>query len=200
MLVPDASEWVGASECSVGLVPSPLESQPSVYVRESWARRRRGDVREVRVRALVGSDGVAVRLDWAAPSPQRRIDDWDVYADGCGVLFPSDGRSAEIETMGSARKPVEGWFWRAGTESAFQVTARGLGTVERAGEHGVRASWLWDGGRWQVVLGRGFGAGGVGLSVGSRLPVGFAVWCGAAKERAGLKSYSPRWCELALGG
>lgn len=199
LLAPDASEWGKASELVVGLVPTPLDAQPSAYVQVSWARRHRGDVREVRVRSVVGGDGVAVRLEWVAPSPQRRIDDWDVYADGCAVLFPADGRSAEISTMGSARKPVEGWFWRAGTELPFQVRAKGLGTVERVGSHGVRARAQWDDGRWQVVFGRPFDAEGVGLVAGGSVPVGFAVWCGAAKERAGLKSFSPEWCELRLG-
>lgn len=199
LLAPDALEWGKASELAVRLVPTPLEDQPSGYVQVAWARRHRGDVREVRVRALVGKDAVAVRLEWSAVSPQRRIDDWNVYADGCAVLFPADGRSAEISTMGSARKPVEGWFWRAGTELPFQVRAKGLGTVERAVEHGVRARAQWDDGRWQVVLGRPLGADGVGLAAGGSVPVGFAVWCGAAKERAGLKSYSPQWCELQLG-
>jgi len=199
LLAPDASEWEKAPELLAALVPTPLEDQPSAYVQVAWARRHRGDVREVRVRSLVGKDGVAVRLDWVAANPQRRIDDWNVYADGCAVIFPADGRSAEISTMGSARKPVEGWFWRAGTELPFQVTARGLGTVERAAEHGVRARAQWDEGRWQVVLGRSLAADGVGLEVGGSVPVGFAVWSGAAKERAGLKSYSPAWCELRLG-
>ncbi len=198
LLAPDAVEWGKASEQVVGLVPTPLGDQPSGYVQVAWARRHRGDVREVRVRALAGKDAVALRLEWEAASPQRRIDDWNVYADGCAVLFPADGRSAEISTMGSSRKPVEGWFWRAGTELPFQVRAKGLGTVERAVEHGVRARAQWDEGRWQVVLGRPLGADGVGLSAGVSVPVGFAVWCGAAKERAGLKSYSPQWCELQL--
>jgi len=199
LLAPDAVEWGEAPEVLVGLVPTALGDQPSGYVQVAWARRHRGDVREVRVRALVGGGVLAVRLEWVAANPQRRIDDWDVYADGCAVLFPANGRSAEISSMGSARRPVEGWFWRAGTEMPFQVTARGLGTVERAGEHGVRARAQWDEGRWRVVLARPLGAVGVGLEVGGSVRAGFAVWCGAAKERAGLKSYSPRWCELRLG-
>jgi DMSO reductase family type II enzyme heme b subunit len=199
LLVPDAPEWTNAAESVVGLAPTPLADQPSAYVRVAWERRFRGDVREVRVRALAGKDSVAVRLEWVAANPQRRIDDWDVYADGCAVLFPADGRSAEISTMGSARKPVEGWFWRAGTEVPFSVTAKGFGTVERAKEHSVRARAQWDDGRWQVVLGRPLAADGVSLSAGGKVPVGFAVWCGAAKERAGLKSYSPGWHELRLG-
>jgi len=199
LLAPDAAEWEKAPELVALLVPTPLEDQPSAYVQAAWARRHRGDVREVKVRSLIGKDGLAVRLVWAAANPQRRIDDWNVYADGCAVLFPADGKSAEISTMGSARKAVEGWFWRAGTELPFQVTATGLGTVDRAGEHGVRARAQWDEGCWQVVLGRALDAGGVRLAAGGRVPVGFAVWCGAAKERAGLKSYTPAWCELRLG-
>ena len=96
------------------------------------------------------------------------------------------------------RQPVEGWHWRAGTEEAFCITARGLGTVERAREHGVVTRAVWDENRWQVVLARSFSAPGVVF--GDTIPFGVAVWCGAAKERAGIKSHSPVWNELRLSG
>jgi DMSO reductase family type II enzyme heme b subunit len=198
LLAPDAGEWGGAAEAVVPVDPTPLDRLPSAYVQESWRDRPRGAIGEVRVRAATGTGGLAVRLDWVALRPSRLISDVNVYPDGCALLFPADGREAEFGTMGSPEHPVQGWHWRAGTDLPFVVTATGIGTVERAKEHPVQVRCRWSEGRWQVVLAGPLGAGGMPLRKGSGMPVAFAVWSGAARERAGLKSYSPQACELRL--
>jgi DMSO reductase family type II enzyme heme b subunit len=199
LLAADAAEWSGAAEAAVSVEPTPLERVPSAYVQVSWRDRPRGGIGEVRVRAAAGGGGLAVRLEWSAPRPSRRISDWNVYPDGCALLFPADGREAEFGTMGSPSHPVGGWHWRAGTDLPFAVKAEGIGTVERAVEHRVQGRSRWSEGRWQVVLAGPLGAGGIPLRKGSALPVAFAVWSGSARERAGLKSYTPQPCALRLG-
>jgi DMSO reductase family type II enzyme heme b subunit len=191
LLAPDAVEWGRAAEAVVPIGPTPLDRLPSAYVQVAWRDRPRGGIGEVRVRAAAGGGSLAVRLDWAALRPSRLISDVNVYPDACAVLFPADGREAELGTMGSPNHPVQGWHWRAGTDLPFVVTATGIGTVERAKEHPVQARARWSEGRWQVVLAGPLGAEGMPLRKGSALPVAFAVWSGAARERAGLKSYSP---------
>ena len=198
LLAPDAGDWDRAAEAVVPIDPTPLDRLPSAYVQVSWRDRPRGAIGEVRVRAAAVSGGLAVRLDWAALRPSRRISDLNVYPDACAMLFPADGREAEFDTMGSPKHPVQGWHWRAGMDLPFAVTATGIGTVERAKEHPVQVRSRWSEGRWQVVLGGPLGADGIPLRKGSALPVAFAVWSGAARERAGLKSYSPQPCELRL--
>ncbi len=198
LLAADAAEWSGAAEAVVPVEPTPLERLPSAYVQVAWRDRPRGGIGEVRVRAAAGADGLAVRLDWAVLRPSRLISDVNVYPDACAVLFPADGREAEFGSMGSPEHPVQGWHWRAGTDLPFAVTATGIGTVERAKEHPVQGRARWSEGRWQVVLAGPLGAGGMPLKKGSALPVAFAVWLGAARERAGLKSYSPQPCALRL--
>jgi DMSO reductase family type II enzyme heme b subunit len=198
LLAPDAAEWGRAEEAVVAVEPTPLERLPSAYVQVSWRERPRGGIGEVRVRAAAGAGVVAVRLEWAALRPSRRISDVNVYPDACALLFPADGREAEFGTMGSPKQPVRGWHWRAGTELPFSVTATGIGTVERAKEHAVQVRSRWAEGRWQVVLAGPLGAEGMPLRKGSGLPVAFAVWSGAARERAGLKSYSSQPCALRL--
>jgi DMSO reductase family type II enzyme heme b subunit len=198
LLTPDTGEWDGAKEAVVPIDPTPLDRLPSAYVQASWRDRPRGAIGEVRVRAAAGTGGLAVRLDWAALRPSRLISDFNVYPDACAMLFPADGREAEFDSMGSAKHPVQGWHWRAGTDLPFVVTATGIGTVERAKEHPVQVRARWSEGRWQVVLAGPLGAGGMPLRKGSGIPVAFAVWSGAARERAGLKSYSPQPCELRL--
>lgn len=199
LLDPDAEAWGRAAEAVVAVEPTPLDRQPSAYVQVSWRDRPRGAIGEVRVRAASGEGGgLAVRLDWVARRPSRLISDVNVYPDACALLFPADGREAEFGTMGSPEQPVQGWHWRAGTDVPFVVTATGIGTVERAKEHPVEARARWSEGRWQVVLAGPLGAEGIPLRKGSGLPVAFAVWSGAARERAGLKSFSPQPCELRL--
>jgi DMSO reductase family type II enzyme heme b subunit len=199
LLAPDAGEWERAAEAVVPLEPTPLDRQPSAYVQAAWRGRPRSGLREVRVRAAASASAFAVRLDWAAVRPERLISDVNVYADACAVIFPADGREAEFTTMGSPESPVRAWHWRAGTDAAFVVTATGIGTVERVAEHQVQGRARWAEGRWQVVLARPLGADGVPLDQGSTVPMAFAVWSGAARERAGLKSFSPQPCELRLG-
>jgi DMSO reductase family type II enzyme heme b subunit len=200
MLPPTSEHWDSAEAVKVALEPTPLDRQPSAYVRTAWKDRRRGDIREVVVSALCGSDSVAIRLEWAVPRPQRRISDINVYADACAVLLPLDGKHLEHDTMGSPEHPVQAWHWRAGAEQPFEVMATGLGTVQRSAVHQVSASARWDDGRWQVVLGRPMAADGVKLTRKGRIPVAFAVWSGVAGERAGLKAYSPQVHELVIGG
>jgi DMSO reductase family type II enzyme heme b subunit len=199
LLAGDAGEWGGAVEAAVAMEPTPLERVPSAYVQVSWRDRPRGGISEVRVRAAAGNGGLAVRLEWLAARPSRRISDVNVYPDGCALLYPADGREAEFGTMGSPEHPVGGWHWRAGTELPFVVKAEGIGTVERAKEHRVQGRSRWLEGRWQVVLAGPVGAEGIPLRSGSVLPVAFAVWSGSARERAGLKSYTPQPCVLRLG-
>jgi DMSO reductase family type II enzyme heme b subunit len=193
---PDAAEWGSAAEAVVSLEPTPLERIPSAYVQVSWKDRPRSTLGEVRVRAVAGEGGLAVRLDWAAARPSRLISDVNVFPDGCAVIFPAAGKEPEFGTMGSPEAPVRAWHWRAGTEVPFEVTAEGLGTVERAKEHAVQVRSRWSEGVWQVVLSGPVGPGGVPLKKGGGVPVAFAVWSGSARERGGLKTISPQRCEL----
>lgn len=199
LIAPDATEWERADEVAVVLEPTPLDRQPSAYVQVAWQDRPRSTLRQLRVRALSNASGLALRLEWPTVRPQRRISDVNVYADACAALFPADGKKADFSTMGTARQPVQGWHWRAGTDDPFVITAKGLGTVERNPVHSVEARSRWTEGTWQVVLTRPFRGEGVPIAAGARLPVAFAIWSGAARERAGLKVYSPQPHQLQLG-
>ena len=123
LLAPDAGEWRSSEEAAVPIDSTPLDRQPSAYVQAAWRDRPRGGIGEVLVRVAAGAGGLALRLDWAASRPSRRISDVNVYPDACAVIFPADGREAEFGTMGSPKHPVQGWHWRSGTDVPFVVTA-----------------------------------------------------------------------------
>ncbi|MCC7366285.1 MAG: hypothetical protein IT303_18150 [Dehalococcoidia bacterium] len=196
-LAPRGTAWTQAGEHAVPLAPTPLEAQPSAYVRTAWAARSYGTLPSVAVAAAVAGGALHVRLRWAAPSPRTGITDNNVYADACALLFPADGREAVLATMGDDRSPVEAWHWRAGTSLPFVLTARGAGTSERRPHHDLTADAAWDHGEWAVVFRRSLTAAGVPLRTGD-LPFGIAIWQGANEERAGLASHTPAWLALEV--
>lgn len=198
-LAPNGAPWKRATESVIPLEPTPLDRQPSAYVQVAHRTRPRGNVPELRVRTVTTANALFVRLQWSAPRPVRLIDDVNVYADSCAVLFPADGKEAELGTMGSPTRPVAAWQWRAGTDTPFSVTATGLGTVERQREHALQARGRWDDGEWSVVFGHALDGATMPLDHGATVRVSFAVWTGVANERAGLKSHSPIWHGLLIG-
>jgi DMSO reductase family type II enzyme heme b subunit len=189
LLSPSAPGWKSAPEVSLDLKPTPLEAQPSAYIQAAWKGRRRAKVGPVAMKAIAVDGQLLVRLQWAAATPHQKINDNDVYADACALLFPSNGEDAEISTMGSPDKPVTAWYWRAGAEAPFLATAQGLGTVTREKQNGLQATGEWSSGQWQVVL----------AGPAPARKVGVAVWSGAADDRAGLKSHTPSWVDLQIG-
>ncbi len=190
LLSPRAAAWKDAPEAVLPLQPTPLDVQPSAYVQTAWTGRERGNVASVSVRALAAGGQLLVRLQWSANDPRHSISDNDAFADACAILFPSDGKDAELATMGSEAKPVTAWYWRSGTPAPYMATARGLGTVTRVASSPLTAAGEWAAGQWQVVV-----AGPAPAAA----KLGVAVWSGAASERAGLKSHTPSWHDLKVG-
>lgn len=198
LISPSHGEWDTVPATIVHLAPTPLESQPSVYVRKTWEQKAHGAVSEVTVQAVSAGGALLIRLGWSVASPRGRVSDNDIYADACGVLFPADGRSADLSSMGSPASPVAAWYWRAGLDAAMSVTATGVGTVERDSTPEVRAVGELRGNEWHVVFSRVLNGGAPKFIQGSDVPVGFAIWCGANDERAGLKSHTTSWHRLAV--
>lgn len=198
LLAPTASQWQSVASEVLTLTPTPLDRQPSAYVQTSWAGKSRGEIPSIEVQVLQTADALAIRLQWQASQPNRSINDTNVYADACAMMFPENGKQADLATMGSPEEPVIAWHWRAGTEDAFSIRATGIGTVTRIKQHGVKARSRWADGKWQVVFARVLQGDDISLTPGAVLPVAFAVWCGAVAERAGLKSHTPEFHQLKV--
>lgn len=200
LLKPWHEEWAAEAFATVPLAPTPLERQPSAYVQAAWEGRPYGALTAATVAARQSAASLAIAVAWQAPEPRDRISDYDVYADACALLFPLDGRDAELATMGDEAHPVTAWHWRAGAERPFMVVAHGLGTVERREEdaRALRAAAEWRAGTWRVVFARTLDGPGVPLAGTAAVPFGIAVWAGANQERAGLKAHTPVWHRLQL--
>ncbi|HEU4759464.1 MAG TPA: ethylbenzene dehydrogenase-related protein [Dehalococcoidia bacterium] len=202
LLNPEAAQWskVPAEELNMG--GTPLQEQPSRYVRTAWAGKPLGAVRFLKVQAAHNGQDVVFRLEWTDETKDLDYGDGSVFPDAAGILFPLNG-DAPLQTMGSAKAPVNAWFWRASFPDgrAQNIVAQGLGTVEQTEASPVQSRALWKDGRWRVVFARSLavnGARAVRLDAERPTRVAFAVWEGSSQERAGLKSFSREWRELVI--
>lgn len=209
---PGAGVWAQAPGEQVALAAAPLADQQSRYVRTAWSDRPYGLVRELVAKAAHDGESFYLRLEWSSPTRKARktqqnpfanpIEGPDAFPDAVAVMFPSGG-DPKLESKGSEEAPVEIWRWAEGMpEIVEDLHAAGLGTLQTAAADGG----LWarsgaDGARWQVVFGRALATEqdvAPRLEPGAGTRVAFAVWAGGNQERAGIKSYSQRWLELAL--
>jgi steroid C-25 hydroxylase gamma subunit len=197
-LRPWSAGWPEPVEVKLG--PAPLEAQPSAYVQAVWKDRPYGTTPSARVSAATDGGALFLRLEWASESPRLAITDNNVFADACGALFPANGKSATLETMGDEAEPVISWYWRAGTETPFVGDATGLGTVARRSAHALSAAAELASGKWAVVFRHPLAEQGLKATPGASIPAAFAVWSGSMNERAGLAAFSPEWLAIAIPG
>lgn len=182
------------------LDPTPIGSQPTMYVINAWKERPYGLVRELRVSAAHNGEALFFRLSWRDETRDDNFRDTDRFADGAAVLLPI-GADAPLQTMGSPQQPVNAWYWRPDLETPINVTASGLGTTVRDGSGALSAAGSYSGDGWQVVLSRPFTIPGgrvVILQPGRTHKVGFAVWQGSNQERAGIKAATLEWQPLEI--
>jgi DMSO reductase family type II enzyme heme b subunit len=204
LLDPASREWEKVPVETVSMGGTPLANQPSRYIRTVWADRPIGKVRFLNVRAAHNGKDLLFHLQWRDES--RDVDySGRGFPDGAGVLFPLDG-DASVTTMGSEEAPVNAWFWRADQpETARNVRAEGIGTVEDTEKSRIAARSEWEDGTWRLVLSRPLAVVDqkgetVQLAAGASTKVAFAVWEGSSGERAGIKAFSKQWRELSLEG
>jgi DMSO reductase family type II enzyme heme b subunit len=200
LIDPAASEWRTPPATILALDPTPLLSQPSLYVQAKWETIEYGATGEVSVQALHNDNGIFFRLQWNDETENADIADTDQFTDAAAVLFPVN-KDAPLTSMGSAEQPVNAWYWRPDLEAPFSVTSQGTGTTIRTVDPSLRANGSHKGAAWAVVIGRALrsaGDGNVQLAAGRTSKVAFAVWQGGNNERAGLKAVTLEWQPLEL--
>ena len=200
LIDPVGDEWQDAPATSLSLDPTPLISQPSVYVQAKWESSDYGTTGNLSVQALHNNNGIFFRLQWADATEDDDIRDSDQFADAAAVLFPVK-EDAPLSSMGSADQPVNAWYWRPDMETPFSVTSMGTGSTRRTADPNLRGSSAYTGDAWAVVIGRALqsaGDGYVQLAAGETAKVAFAVWEGRNDERAGLKAVTLVWQPLEL--
>ena len=202
ILDPAAAVWRLARPSKVVLSPTPLDMQPTEYVRVSWKGRPYGTAPSMRVSALHNGRELFFRLVWQDKSANGKIADINQFVDAAAVIFPV-APDAPLIGMGVEGKPVNAWFWRADWERPKNVAAEGMGTTKRRDDPALVSKSQHTRGRWQVVLSRSFSGKGapegtVALKPGATSKVAFAFWQGSNQERAGIKAFSPDWQELQV--
>ena len=204
LLDPASQTWKQASASTVVLSPTPLEVQPSEYVRVSWNGRPYGTAASMRVSSLHNGDQIFFRLVWQDDSQDVKVADINQFVDAAAVLFPLV-EDAPLIGMGIKGKPVNAWFWRADWEQPKNVAVEGMGSTERRDDPALASRARHQRGRWDVIIarplnGKSAPAGTVTLQPGTTTKVAFAIWQGANQERAGIKAFSPDWQELQIEG
>lgn len=199
LLEPAAPEWGPVAPETIALSPTPILSQPSVYVQSAWKERPYGAVKDLDVQAAHNGESIFFRLSWSDASKDDAITDTDAFADAAAVLFPEKG-DAPLTSMGSPDQPVFAWLWRPDLEEPYRINAQGIGSSQRLPANGITAKAEHSDGRWRLVISRRLSGKGAGLLLapGAKGKVAFAVWQGADKERGGLKAATLEWQQLNI--
>ncbi len=192
LLKHSAPQWKRAPLGHVSMRGTDPETQPSPYVRATWAGKRVGAVRTISVQAAYNRQNLFFRLEWPDKTHNPDYGDGLVFPDAAAVLFPGEG-DPPLARMGSAAAGIDAWYWRANRKEGESLTFHGFATEEPKAVQFVVTSADWENGRWRVVIG-----GPLEAAADCRR-VAFAVWEGSNQERAGLHSYSPQWQELSIG-
>lgn len=206
LLDPVAPAWNGIPGEALTMDATPLANQPSEYIKASRDARQIGKVKNLMVQAVHNGTDILFRLTWEDASQNVEITDTFQFPDGCGILMPlsSEGAAPPIDEMGSKDGPVNAWFWRADFKDGPRNTiARGLGSTQFSKRCPIVAKSVYGNTAWAVVFARPLAVPeqkdeATQLAPGATVKVGFAVWEGSNGERAGVKSFSKEWRDLAL--
>lgn len=181
-----------AMHTSLTLTAAPPALSPGGYVARAYADHVTPATPAADFAASRDGEVWTIALSWHAPHAVRALDgDPARFLDAAALLVPTT-EAAEAMTMGAPDDPVEGVLWRADAERPLAIAAKGWGTVERRPAHDQwTADARWKDGFWYVTFRLG---AWTALDRFRRIAV--AIWRGAERERAGLKSVTPTWIPL----
>lgn len=193
-LSPGSAYWARIPAAQVDMMPTPLQMQPTAYIRNAWAKKEYGQTAKIEVASVHDGETWALRATWAGSGPG--VTD---FPDALAIALPV--RNNPVFTlMGSKEAPIHYLRWRAGKEGVLSQIATGIGLAAPGPELKRSAQAEADGTTWHVVIARALGTGKdiAPLEPGKKTGIGFALWRGANEERAGLKAFSIDWTALEL--
>ena len=178
------------------------------------------DARSLRVAAAVNATHLAIYIEWDDPTMDAPVPGGlDVFPDKVAVQMPLDPGELPYVCMGTTEQPVSIVLWQAPDKAEALIAGSGYGRdaaerealglhskptspVERAPEDAQvwRASAVYEGGKWRVVLYRPLSAASSAvthLAPGASVSVAFAVWQGSNNETGGMK-HTSSWYTLKL--
>lgn len=200
-LTPDAAHWARVPATQVNMMPTPLQMQPTEYIRVSWANKQYGQIQKLEVASVHDGETWALRATWTGSSPGEResADALSDFPDALAIALPVRNNPV-LALMGAKDAPIEYLRWSAKKEGVESRIATGIGQSEAGPEIKRTAQAVTNGAVRQLVITRAMGTGKdiAPLAAGKKTGVGFAVWLGANDERAGIKAFSIDWTELDL--
>ena len=129
---------------------------------------------------------LTILAQWRAADPTSTFNGPDSFLDRIAILFPAT-EDTPLGNMGSEDDPATIWTWR--TDNRLErLVAKGPGSIAMVSNAGLRADAAHSNGKWKVQI--------TGVRPSGPRQFSVALWKGAAKERAGLKSFIPDWIDL----
>lgn len=196
-VTPDAAQWAQSERHSVDMIATPLAMQPTGYIIKSWTDKPYGRITKLDVEAVHDGSTFAIRFNWDVPPATERGDDFPpavAFALPVKALPP-------LVLMGTKEAPIHILRWQGGRHTGVRtIVAGGIGTTNHGPDVGQKGVGKQEGNHFTAVITRalGGGAGAAPLKPGATTKIGFAAWDGGNEERAGIKSFSVDWIDLAL--
>jgi len=185
----------------IGLMPTPLQMQPTEYIRASWESRKYGQTPKLEVASVHDGEMWALHASWHgnSPTPGGSVDPLSIFPDAFAIALPVRNNPV-LALMGSKDAPIHYLRWSADKKELVSMLATGIGLSLPGPELKRSAQAVMQGTAWHVVIARTLGEGKdvAPLAAGKKTAVGFALWRGSNEERAGIKAFSIDWTELAL--
>ena len=193
-LSPASAHWARVHTEQIKLMPTPLQMQPTEYIRNSWANKPYGQTQKIDVASVHDGEMWALRATWTGSGP-----DVTDFPDAFAVALPVRN-SPVLALMGAKDAPIHYLRWSAGKEGLISLMAMGIGLSQPGAKVKQAAQAVAVGPTWQLVIARALGTGKdiAPLAAGKKTGVGFALWRGGNDERAGTKAFSIDWTELEL--
>ena len=198
-LRPMFTGWNSIKADQVPLMATPLAMQPTGYIRNSWEGKPYGSTPMLAVTSVHDGHAWAIRVSWKGVSAIATVPGSTDFPDALAVALPVSGNPALV-MMGAPDAPIHILRWAANKSGVRSVLATGIGQSAPGPELSCNATAVAVDDIRSVVISRVLGTGPhiAPLLAGHQTGVGFALWCGANQERAGIKAFSIDWAKLTL--